>query len=75
MRAWRITTSAMVLMVVAGPFVPALTTWSPTSVGVLIVAALAIVAYGLVAYFDWRMRLKLRGVVDEQRDDELRLAA
>ena len=75
MQVWRIVTLSMMLMLIVGPFVPALAAWLPTATGVLAIAVLAVAAYGLVEYFEWRGRLKSRSMADQGRDDGFAMAA
>ena len=72
MKVWKVVTLAMVFVSLAEVVLARLTTWLPPAVqtGVLALAPPVALALILVAYFDWRARLKSRIVADNGRDEE-----
>jgi hypothetical protein len=74
---WKILTLAIVIVTIAAPVVAGFTTWLPASIqaGVLALAPPVAAAFVLVAYFNWRRRLKSRIVAGDEPDHDLLKAA
>jgi hypothetical protein len=72
LKVWKIVTLAMVFLSLAEVVLARLTTWLPPAIqtGLLALAPPVAFALILVAYFDWRARLKSRIVADSGRDEE-----
>jgi hypothetical protein len=73
MKAWRILTLTMVLLMIGAPIVAGFMNWLPPAVwaGVLSLAPPMAAALVLVLYFNWRARVKSRILGDAGRDQEL----
>lgn len=72
MKVWKFVTLAMVFVSLAEVVLARLTTWLPPAIQTALLALAPPVALALilVAYFDWRARLKSRMVADNERDEE-----
>ena len=72
MKIWKIVTLTIIVASIATPLVAGLTTWLPPAIRtvVLALAPPAAVAIVLVAYFEWRAKLKSEMLADDRRDDE-----
>ena len=77
MKTWRILTLTVTVIAVVAPLLSGFTTWLPPAMrqGVLAMAPPVAAAFVLVAYFNWRGRLRDEIVDNDRRDDELATAA
>ena len=77
MKIWRVLTLTIVLVSIGAPLIAGFTTWLASAVrtGVLALASPMAAAVVLVAYFNWRARLKSHLLADPRPHDDFATAA